>query len=219
MKKARLLIIDDNSSVRTDVRERIESLGHEADEAAYQDEALRKLEEMQYDCVLLDLEIPVKIEGVAGIHHGRNLLERIVSMPDAPPVIVITSHGLDGHKLGVEMMRIGAKDFAGKPFDKDPLDPKIQRVLESRKNSPSGRNQTPRIRKFSGGVLTINGDGIELCDTTVGGIRSYAMIREVVQLLSEKKNGKFRKMPAKELAAKIASSPDATALGSSGFFG
>ena len=126
----RILIIDDQEDVRAELRDRIESMNHESEEAASQDEAIRKLEDLAYDCVLLDLSIPLKNDGVTRIDHGRNLLQRIVAMPSAPPVIVITSHGLNGHKLAVEMINLGAATFVGKPFEDDPVEPKIQMVLD-----------------------------------------------------------------------------------------
>jgi DNA-binding response OmpR family regulator len=198
MAKARILIVDDQAEVRAEVRERVESLGHEADEAACQEEALRKVSEVQYDCVLLDLGIPVRLEGVARVDHGKVLLQRIVALAGAPPVIVITSNGLEGHRVAVEMMKIGAKSFVAKPFDADPLEPEIQRILSGLKDEFT--NPAPNSKPFSGGELVMNEDGIELCGVAVGGGRSGAIIRSVVQSLSIKKNGRYQKAAAKTLA-------------------
>ena len=194
----RILIIDDQEDVRAELRDRIESMNHESEEAASQDEAIRKLEDLAYDCVLLDLSIPLKNDGVTRIDHGRNLLQRIVAMPSAPPVIVITSHGLNGHKLAVEMINLGAATFVGKPFEDDPVEPKIQMVLD--RKGDSGATAQKSDRAFSGGVLVLNDDGIELCGVTVGGVRGNAIIRRVVEMLAQKTGGKFRKASAQTLA-------------------
>ena len=194
----RILIIDDQEDVRAELRDRIESMNHESEEAASQDEAIRKLEDLAYDCVLLDLSIPLKNDGVTRIDHGRNLLQRIVAMPSAPPVIVITSHGLNGHKLAVEMINLGAATFVGKPFEDDPVEPKIQMVLD--RKGDSGATAQKSDKAFSGGVLVLNDDGIELCGVTVGGVRGNAIIRRVVEMLAQRTSGKFRKASAQTLA-------------------
>jgi DNA-binding response OmpR family regulator len=194
----RILIIDDQEDVRAELRDRIESMNHESEEAASQDEAIRKLEDLSYDCVLLDLSIPLKNDGVTRIDHGRNLLQRIVAMPSAPPVIVITSHGLNGHKLAVEMINLGAATFVGKPFEDDPVEPKIQMVLD--RKGDNGATAQKSDKAFSGGVLVLNDDGIELCGVTVGGVRGNAIIRRVVEMLAQRTSGKFRKASAQTLA-------------------
>ena len=194
----RILIIDDQEDVRAELRDRIESMNHESEEAASQDEAIRKLEDLAYDCVLLDLSIPLKNDGVTRIDHGRNLLQRIVAMPSAPPVIVITSHGLNGHKLAVEMINLGAATFVGKPFEDDPVEPKIQMVLD--RKGDNGATAQKSDKAFSGGVLVLNDDGIELCGVTVGGVRGNAIIRRVVEMLAQRTSGKFRKASAQTLA-------------------
>jgi DNA-binding response OmpR family regulator len=194
----RILIIDDQEDVRAELRDRIESMNHESEEAASQDEAIRKLEDLAYDCVLLDLSIPLKNDGVTRIDHGRNLLQRIVAMPSAPPVIVITSHGLNGHKLAVEMINLGAATFVGKPFEDDPVEPKIQMVLD--RKGDNGATAQKSDKAFSCGVLVLNDDGIELCGVTVGGVRGNAIIRRVVEMLAQRTNGKFRKASAQTLA-------------------
>lgn len=193
----RILIIDDQEDVRAELRERIESLNHVSEEAGSQDEAIRKLEDLTYDCVLLDLSIPLKNGGVTRIDHGRNLLQRIVAMTSAPPVIVITSHGLNGHKLAVEMINLGAATFVGKPFEDDPVEPKIQMVLD---RNCKGEMPPDPAKDFSGGLLVLNDDGIELCGFTVGGVRGNSLIRRVVEMLAQKTNGKFRKLSAQALA-------------------
>jgi len=195
----RILIIDDQEDVRAELRERIASMDHESDEAASQEEAIRKLDELAYDCVLLDLDIPLKHQGVTRIEHGRNLLQRIVAMPSAPPVIVITSHApKKDYKFAVDITDLGAATFVGKPFDKDPIEPKLQMVLD--RKGANGATAKKSDKAFSGGVLVLNDDGIELCGVIVGGVRGNAIIRRVVELLAQKTNGKFRKASAQTLA-------------------
>lgn len=211
MNKGYILIVDDQNEVRAEVRERMESVGYEADEAACQEEALEKIKGLHFDCVLLDLKIPVKLEGVPVINHGKNTLERIVAGPDAPPVIVITSQGLNGHKTAVEIMELGAKSFVGKPFDDDQLEQTVKRVLKQNKGTKSA-NPTSELQQFEGGAFIVHDDHFELCGVDVGGARSDSIIRNVIQRLLLKKDGKFRKASAKALSESINNSYTAQSI-------
>ena len=210
MSKARILIIDDHLDVRAEVKERIESLGHESDEATCQEQALAKLHDLQFDLALLDLAIPLKHDGVARIEHGKNLLQRIVALPSPPPVVVITSNGEPGHKRAVEMMELGAKSFVAKPFDDDELESKIQKVLATANGKPVPESSA--LKPFEGGSLVLNEGGIELCGVLVGGIRGNSIIRAVVERLAIKKDDKYVKASAQTLATSITSSLGAPSL-------
>lgn len=200
---SRILIIDDNDEVREELRDRIAAMGHESEEAGTLEEALPKLNEMMFDCVLLDLAIPVRFEGVARIEHGKNLLQRIVAMKDAPSVIVITGHGLQGHKLAIECIDLGAATFAAKPFEDDPIEPKIERVLAKRARQ-SAHNSTTVSSEFMGGVLVVRESSIELSGVYVGGSRSDAHIRKIILALREKgPSGGYCRLAAKSLAEAI----------------
>ncbi len=207
----RILVIDDQDDVRDELRERIASMNYESDEAASQEQALEKLSDLAYDLVLLDLKLPLSFGGVTRMEHGRNLLQRIVAMPAAPPVIVITSHyGPQGHKLATEMIHLGAASFVGKPFDDDPPEPKIEMVLARRKTR--AKEAEKKEETFSGGVLLLHDDGIELCGFVVGGIRGNAIIRRVVEMLAQRTNGKLRKASAQVLADALSKSVTAATV-------
>lgn len=209
---SKILIIDDEEQVREELSDRLSSMGHESEEASCQEEAERMIDEIDYDLVLLDLAIPVKFEGVARVEHGRNLLERIASKAGAPPVIVITANGLSGHKLAVEMMDIGAATFVGKPFDEDPIEPKIKKWLE--KNPTSATDRNTKHLPFKGGVLTLHEDCIELCGQIVGGTRGNGYIRKIVQFLMLKKDGRYPKISGAQLAKAIGGNLEAPAVAS-----
>jgi len=194
---SRILIIDDNDDVREELKDRIAAMGHQSEEAGTLEEALVRLSETAFDCVLLDLALPVKFEGVARIEHGKNLLQRIVAMNDAPPVIVMTGHGLQGHKLAIETIDLGATTFVGKPFESDPIEPKIERVLakQSRPSAPAV------VGNFEGGALVLREGSIEISGVYVGGSRANAYIRKIILTLRERaSNGDYKRFSAKALA-------------------
>jgi DNA-binding response OmpR family regulator len=205
----RILIIDDEEEVREELKDRVASMGHESEEAASQAEALRKLDELDFDLVLLDLTIPLKFEGVARVDHGKNLLERIVSQIGAPPVIVITAHEFDGHMFAIDIIDLGATTFVAKPFDENPVEPKIRMVLEKNQTRRRAAGQQPA--EFKGGSLVLNDDGIELCGQVVGGTRGHGYIRRILEMLAGHKNGQYVKLSRDQLAEGIGG--DAIAAG------
>lgn len=198
---SRILIIDDEDVVRSELKERIDSMGHESEQAECVENALKLIQEMAFDCILLDLAIPVKFEGVARVDHGKNLLQRIVAMENAVPVIVVTANHKSGHKVAIECIELGADTFVSKDFDEDPVEPKIRRALDKARSKRKSTSE-PRS-EFLGGVMILHEDCIELNGKIVGGVKGNAYIRKVVELLAGKKNGANRKASAKQLAEAI----------------
>lgn len=198
---SKILIIDDEEGVRSELAERIDSMGHESEQAECVENALKLIGEVAFDCILLDLAIPVKFEGVAGVVHGKNLLQRIVAMENPVPVIVVTANHKSGHKVAIECIELGAHSFVSKDFDEDPVEPKIRRVIEN--GRAKRKSSTEPQSEFSGGVMILHDDCIELNGKVVGGVKGNAYIRKVVELLAGKKNGANRKASAKQLAEAI----------------
>jgi CheY-like chemotaxis protein len=111
-------------------------MGHSYDCAMSQHEALELFNRNAYSYILLDLEIPFCYGKPSRIQNGKNTLEVIRASGREIPVIVITSHGLDTHKLVTEVMRCGgADDFMGKPFPSvgETLELKIKDILKKQK--------------------------------------------------------------------------------------
>lgn len=207
---SRILIIDDEEEVREELKDRVLSMGHEFEMAASQEEALRKLEELDFDLVLLDLTIPLKFEGVARVDHGKNLLERIVSQVGAPPVIVITAHEFEGHMFAIDIIDLGAATFVAKPFDENPIEPKIKLVLE--KNLTRLRAAGQQAAAFNGGSLVLHDDGIEVCGVIVGGTRGNGYIRKIIEILMKKKDGRYPTIRGPQLAEGVGGEVDAPAM-------
>jgi len=198
---SRILIIDDEEGVRSELKERIESMGHESEQADCVENALRMIDEMSFDCILLDLAIPMKFEGVPRVDHGKNLLQRIAAKENSAPVIIVTANHKASHKVAIECIELGAATFVAKPFDDDPVEPKIRLILDGKlaKRIPKPQTST----EFSGGVMVLHEDCIELNGKVVGGVRGNGYIRKVVEILADKKNGVYRKASAKQLAEAI----------------
>jgi two-component system, NtrC family, nitrogen regulation response regulator NtrX len=104
---AKILIVDDENSIRRTLREILEFEKYEVDEAADGMECLVKLKQGKYDVVILDIKMP-KLDGMEA-------LERIQELTPDTPVIMISGHATID--TAVEAVKKGAFDFVAKPPD------------------------------------------------------------------------------------------------------
>jgi formate/nitrite transporter len=123
----RVLVVDDEESVRHGCAQALEGEGFRTEMAADGRECLRRIEQSSPDVVILDLWMP----GVTGI----DVLKKIRSIdPDIVP-IVITGYGTP--ELATEAMKLGAVDFLCKPFDGDGLVDAVRTGVRNRSSIPS----------------------------------------------------------------------------------
>lgn len=102
----RVLIVDDEPSIRKTTRIALETAGHNAAEAPNAARALQAISDDVYDAVFLDLKL--------GPDDGLELLTRILQSQPAPAVVIFTAYA--NIATAVEAMRRGAFDFIPKPF-------------------------------------------------------------------------------------------------------
>ena len=108
---ARLLIIDDEPSIRESLETLLTLEGFDVSLAPDGPQGLSILEHVEFDLLLLDLALP----GESGI----DLLPRITAMHPNLPVIMITAFGTVGNV--VDAVRAGAENFIQKPWDNEKL--------------------------------------------------------------------------------------------------
>ncbi|MBN9661765.1 MAG: sigma-54-dependent Fis family transcriptional regulator [Acidobacteria bacterium] len=116
----RILIVDDEESLRRVTQLRLQQAGYEASTAADGDEALAFLQRHPQDLVLTDLRMP----GMSGL----DLLKRI--RQDYPEIIVIVVTAFGTIESAVEAMKHGAFDYIIKPVNADALRMILARALE-----------------------------------------------------------------------------------------
>jgi two-component system, OmpR family, KDP operon response regulator KdpE len=104
--QARVLIVDDESSLRRVLRVALAALSFEAEEASTGEEALALLGAGHYDVVLLDIEMP----GKGGIETCRE----ISRLSPRPVVLMLTVR--DGEEDKAKAFEAGADDYLTKPF-------------------------------------------------------------------------------------------------------
>ncbi len=119
---SRVLVIEDNETMRGGVALVMERMGHEAVEAASGPEGLGRLQEQAFDLVITDY----KMEEMDGLEVLQTVRQE---RPDTD-VVLITAYGTI--EIAVEAMKMGAVDFIAKPFPPDALRLKVEKVLEHR---------------------------------------------------------------------------------------
>src|ERR1700750_179154 len=111
----RVLVVDDDETVRAVVRRLVELAGGAGAEAATGDEALRALYAERPDIVVLDIDMP-------GLDGGQ-VLERIRQLTDVP-VVMLSGH--DDELEKVRALQSGADDYVTKPFGPQELLARLQ---------------------------------------------------------------------------------------------
>ena len=120
--RGRILVVDDQKNMRTTTGLLLRQAGHEVQEAASGEEALRMLESSHFDLMLTDL----RMEPMS----GTELLARALQVQPGLQVIVMTAYGsIDS---AVEAMRLGATDYLSKPFKNGELEVRVTKALENR---------------------------------------------------------------------------------------
>ncbi len=121
MTDKRILVVDDEESVRWALRKAMEGAGYRVDLAADGPAGLVAASDPGVELVLLDVRLP----GQDGLELLREIRKR---RPDLP-VIMMTAYGT--LQVAVEAMRLGAYDYIGKPFDTDEVLLVVQKALEA----------------------------------------------------------------------------------------
>ncbi len=118
----RILIVDDEAVLRSNIVRFLRRTGHRVEEAASGEEALERLQEADYAIVITDLKMP----GMG----GAELLKRIaVQYPETLVLIVTAFASLDS---ALDALRHGAQDYLLKPLSLEEVTRKVDRLLQFR---------------------------------------------------------------------------------------
>jgi len=114
----RILVADDEESMRWVLSKALRKKGFTVDLARDGDEALRLIRSESYDLAILDIKMP----GVSGL----DLLDKVRELKADLLVVIMTAEA--GMKNAVEAMKRGAYDYLTKPFDLDVMDAIIEKA-------------------------------------------------------------------------------------------
>lgn len=116
----RILVIDDELSIRKALEERLRRKRYSVVTAGTIAEAEKQLARENVDLVLLDMHLP---DG-----DGHSLLQRLMVSESHPMVIMITAH--NSIETAVECIRAGAFDYVIKPFSPSQIEMAIKKAEE-----------------------------------------------------------------------------------------
>ncbi|MBB5137813.1 DNA-binding response OmpR family regulator [Thermocatellispora tengchongensis] len=148
---ARVMLIEDDPSVREGLRLSLSRHGHQVDAVGTGEEGLRRLRGAPADIVVLDLMLP----GLDGFEVCRRI------RADGPtPIVMLTARGDDLDV--VSGLEAGADDYVVKPVRPRVLEARIRAVL--RRGSPSAASGAgPEVH----GDLTIDRGALTVCKAGV----------------------------------------------------
>ena len=115
--KSKVLVVEDDAGIRQSLFETLGALGFAVGEANNGEEALLRLRMVNYDAVLLDINMP----GMGGKEACRRIC---VNYPGLPVVILTVR---DDQEVIVAALDAGAADYVTKPFNIGELTAKTAR--------------------------------------------------------------------------------------------
>jgi NtrC-family two-component system response regulator AlgB len=118
----KILIVDDEPTIRRTLRMALETMGHRVEEAASGAKALAAAEREVFDVALLDLRL--------GTESGLDVMERLLVQLPRLAIVIITAHA--SIDTAVEAMRRGAFDYLPKPFTPAQVRAVLERVARVR---------------------------------------------------------------------------------------
>lgn len=129
--QGKVLIVDDEASIRRALRTTFGTLGFDISEALTGEQALPLLRAADFDAVLLDVNMP----GMGGIEACREIRRQFPRLP----VLMLTVRDNEDDK--VEALEAGADDYVTKPFPVRELVARVRAAVR-RSHTPPGNGNT-----------------------------------------------------------------------------
>jgi len=103
----KILIVDDEESVRSILKDILESEGFTPDVAEDGEVAIQKMQKQSYDLIITDLMMPKK-DGLEVLKNAGQLY---------PDIVVLVLTGFGTLESAIKSIQLGAKDYITKPFN------------------------------------------------------------------------------------------------------
>ncbi|HXT55457.1 MAG TPA: response regulator [Candidatus Eisenbacteria bacterium] len=146
MDQGKILIVEDEESLRFVLQKALEAEGYWVQLAANGGLAQRLLTDTHFDVSLMDIKLP-DIDGL-------DLLKEIKELGVDTAIIVMTAQNTMRNAIGA--MKNGAFDYITKPFDLEEMLVLVKRAIDSRKLSRDFRELKEEVKKrFEPGVNII----------------------------------------------------------------
>ncbi len=175
MSSSRILVIDDELSMRQYLEVLLRRRGYDVVTAAGLGDARARLAEGRVDLVVSDMRL--------GEESGLQVLREVRERSTGTEVILITAFGTPA--AAVEAMREGAYDYICKPFDNEEMTLLVQNALEKR----ALREENRALRESFGGNLLMVGTS-EAMEGVRALVRKVAASKSTVLVTGESGTGK-----------------------------
>ncbi len=139
-KHTKVLVVEDDSGIRQSLFETLGALGFAVGEAHHGEEALQRLRMVDYDVVLLDINMP----GMGGMEACRRIAQQYPGLP----IVVLTVRDEESDK--VDALDAGADDYVTKPFQIRELTARLRSAV---RRSKVGLQRADAILAVGGVVL------------------------------------------------------------------
>jgi len=135
--QVRVLVVDDEESVRNLLQRILEGAGYQVTTAANGKEALYKVSLGETELVLLDIKMPEM--------SGIEVLSKLTA--DSPDTCAIMVTSVAETETAVEAMKLGAYDYILKPFDRDDVLQKVLKAIERWKRLSQEKHRYLELQK------------------------------------------------------------------------
>ncbi len=179
MQAFRVVLIDDDRTVRDSLTHLLNKAGFEVDAHFRAADALTAMARRLPDAVLTDMRMP----GMSGLE----LLETARELYPDLPVVLISAHG--DVPLAVEAMGKGAHNFLEKPYHPGRLISVLQQAAQSHRLRQDNRNLRARLADLSGLDRSLMGEAQAMSELRAR-VEDAALHRSPVMLLGETGTGK-----------------------------
>jgi two-component system response regulator PilR (NtrC family) len=157
MAKARVLVVDDEKSMRDLLSITLEKEGYDVVTAAGGEAAIEALRRDTMDAVITDLRMP-KVDGLQVLRAAKEI---------SPDVAVIVITAVASTETAVEAMKLGAYDYITKPFKLDEVSLIVRNALERKRLRDENlylRKQLETQHRFEN-IIGKSGRILEVFDT------------------------------------------------------
>ncbi len=172
----KILVVEDETVIRTALRRLLERNGYQVSEAGSVQEAESSQELEEFDLIISDLRLPGA--------PGTDLIRKAGDVP----VLIMTSYA--SLRSAVDSMRMGAVDYIAKPFDHGDMIAAVQRIIADhpaprQTGSKDGSQSQPKAGQVAG--ITGNCPAMQ---TLFEHIRKVSPTDSTVLVLGETGTGK-----------------------------
>jgi DNA-binding NtrC family response regulator len=128
---SRILIVEDETIIRSALRRLLEKNHYQVDDAASVDEATDRFDLKEFNLIISDLRLP----GAPGTD--------LITLAKSVPVLIMTSYA--SLRSAVDAMKLGAVDYIAKPFDHDEMLNSVKAILTTATQRITGTEDNHQV--------------------------------------------------------------------------